>query len=156
MPIEKDEIDFLCKNTRLGKQIGSKEMKKQMDRKGAVKLTGEQALIFCRIRKLDDDFQRTERQRRLLNSMMQAMKKNPLRVFGLLNGEALSTIQTDMSQARMANLAITSPLFLGYDMEEFTVPVKGTWSYATKRGTSVITMNTSQNAEKLYKFIYEK
>ena len=154
VPITDKEADFLCKKTRLGKQIGREEMRRQMERDGAVKLNGEQALIFCRIRKLDDDFQRTQRQRRFLESLVKACKKNPLRLAGLMGG-ALSDVRTDMSQAQMANLVSMAPLLLGYAMEEFTVPAKGTWSYATKQGSSAITLNVQQNAEKLRSFIYE-
>jgi len=155
VPITDKEINFLCKNTRLGKQIGKEKMKQEMERKGVVKLTGEQALIFCRIRKLDDDFQRTQRQRRFLESLVWACKKNPLRLAGLL-GDTLSYVRTDMSRAQMANLACMAPLLPGYGMEEFTVPAKGTWSYATKQGMSAITLNVAENAAKLRKFIYEE
>ncbi|MCL2300459.1 MAG: LCP family protein [Firmicutes bacterium] len=148
------EINFLCKNTRLGQQIGKEKMQQDMEKKGTVKLTGEQALIFCRIRKLDSDFQRTARQQRFLESLISACKKNPLRLLGLM-GDTLTKVQTDMSRAQMANLAAMAPLLLGYGMEEFTVPAEGTWSYATKRGASAITLKEEQNAEKLRKFIYE-
>jgi len=154
VPITEKEINFLCKNTRLGKQIGKEKMEWEMERKGAVKLTGEQALIFCRIRKLDDDFQRTQRQRRFLDSLVSACKKNPLRLLGLM-GDTLSHVRSDMSRAQMANLAAMAPLLLGYGMEEHTVPAKGTWSDATRQGLYAITMNVAQNAEKLRAFIYE-
>jgi len=160
VPIEKNEIRFLCEKTRLGKQIGKAEMERQMkpDYSGAVKLTGEQALIFCRIRKLDSDFQRTARQQRFMDSLIQACKKNPLRLLGLL-GDTLTNVKTDMSQAQMANLAAMAPLLLGYTLDEstkFTVPAKGTWSDATKQGMSAITLNVQENAAKLRSFIYEQ
>ena len=155
VPVTDKEADFLCNTTRLGRQIGREEMRRQMDKNGAVKLTGEQALIFCRIRKLDDDFMRTQRQRRFLECLVKACKRNPLRLLGLM-GDALSCVRTDMTQAQMANLAAMAPLLLGYGMEEFNVPAKGTWSYATKQGTSAITLNVPENAAKLRKFIYEE
>jgi LCP family protein required for cell wall assembly len=154
VPIEKNEINFLCKKTRLGKQIGKEEMQRQMERKGVVKLTGEQALIFCRIRKLDSDFQRTARQRRFLDSLIQACKKNPLRLLGLM-GDVLPYVRTDMTQAQMANLAAMAPLLLGYDLAEHTVPAEHTYKDTTKQGMSVITLDVQENARRLRKFIYE-
>ena len=155
VPITDEEADFLCRTAGPFKQMGREKIREQMEKSGAVKLNGLEALVFCRIRKLDDDFHRTERQRKFMNSMVQACKKNPFRLFGLL-GDALSNVQTDMSQMEVANLAATAPLLLGYEIEEFTVPAQGTWSYATKNGASVITLETDKNAEKLWEFIYEE
>lgn len=148
------EIDFLCKETRLGRQIGKASMVDQMAKKGKVELTGEQALIFCRIRKLDDDFHRTQRQRRFINSLLDACKKNPLRLAGLF-GDALGYIETDMTQSKIASLALWAPFFLGYSIKECTIPANGTWSYTTKQGASVIRLDAQANAAKLREFIYE-
>ena len=148
------EADFLCKTAGPFKKIGREEIRRQMEKSGAVKLGGLEALVYCRIRKLDDDFQRTARQRKFINSLVTACKRNPLRLLGLLGG-ALSSVQTDMSQMQAANLAAMAPLLLGYGLEEFTVPAKGTWSYATKQGMSAITLDTKENAAKLREFIYE-
>ena len=148
------EADFLCKTAGPFKRMGREEIRKQMDKSGKVKLDGLQALVYCRIRKLDDDFMRTARQRKFMDSLVTACKRNPLRLLGLM-GDSLSNVKTDMSQAQMANLAAMAPLLLGYKMEEFTVPAKGTWSYATKQGMSAITLDTKENAAKLRQFIYE-
>jgi len=148
------EADFLCKTAGPFKRMGREEIRRQMDRSGAVKLDGLEALVYCRIRKLDDDFQRTARQRKFMESLVSACKRNPLRLLGL-TGSALSNVRTDMSQMQLANLAAMAPLLLGYQVEEFTVPAKGTWSYATKQGTSAIALDVQANAAKLRKFIYE-
>jgi LCP family protein required for cell wall assembly len=150
------EADYLCKTAGPFKRMGRDEIRRQMDKSGAVKLDGLEALVYCRIRKLDDDFQRTARQRKFMESLVRACKRNPLRLLGLTTGNALSSVQTDMSQMQLANLAAMAPLLLGYGVEEFTVPAKGTWSYATKQGTSAITLNVSENAAKLRNFIYEE
>jgi len=149
------EADFLCRTAGPFKRMGREEIRRQMDKNGAVKLDGLQALVYCRIRKLDDDFHRTARQRKFMNSLIQACKRNPLRLLGLLGGDALTNVKTDMSQIRLANLAAMAPLLMGYKMEEFSVPAKGTWSYATKQGMSAITLDTKANAAKLREFIYE-
>jgi len=166
--ITKNEAEWLYKTAgpfkKMGGKDGLEEMRRQMkdwekDESGAlkytVKLDGLQALVYCRIRKLDDDFMRTARQRKFMNSLVQACKRNPLRFLGLLGGDTLSNVKTDMSQMQLANLAAMAPLLLGYKMEEFRVPADKTWSYATKQGTSAITLDTKENAAKLRSFIYE-
>jgi len=149
------EADYLCKTAGPFKRMGREEIRRQMDKSGAVKLDGLEALVYCRIRKLDDDFQRTARQRKFMESLVRACKRNPLRLLGLVTGDALSSVETDMSQAQLANLAAMAPLLLGYSVEEFTVPAQGTWKYATKQGTSAITLDVQANAAKLRTFIYE-
>jgi len=156
VPITDREANFLCRTAGPFKKMGREEIRRQMDRNGAVKLNGLEALVFCRIRKLDDDFMRTQRQRIFMNSLIAACKRNPLRLLGLAGGDTLSHVQTDMNRVQLANLAAMAPLLLTYGMEEFTVPAKGTWSYATKQGMAAITLDTSANAAKLREFIYEK
>jgi len=131
------EADFLCKNTRLGKQIGRESMRQQMEQKGAVHLNGVQALIYCRIRKLDDDLQRTQRQRKTLESIMQKCKKDP-RLWLKAAQYVLPEIETDMNQFNLTNLAMGAPLYLTYTIAQHQVPSSGTFTYATINGASVI------------------
>ena len=166
VPITKAEAKWLYKTAgpfkKMGGKDGLEEMSRQMknwpenwekDKSCAVKLDGLQALVFCRIRKLDDDFQRTRRQRLLMERLLEACKSNPLRLLGLM-GDALSSVQTDMTQLEMANLAAIAPLLLFYDMEQFTVPAYGTWRYETKQGTAAISLDAAANAAQLKDFIY--
>jgi LCP family protein required for cell wall assembly len=154
VPVTDSEADFLCKKTRLGKQIGRTSMREQMQAFGAVRFTGEQALIYCRIRKLDDDFMRTQRQRKVLECIAAACQKNPLRAAGSLQ-KALAELETDMGQAALANLAASALLALQYQVEQHQVPAQGTWQYGTKKGASVILFNAEDNAALLREFIYE-
>ncbi|MCL2495260.1 MAG: LCP family protein [Oscillospiraceae bacterium] len=168
--ITRKEAEHLYKTAgpfkKMGGKDGLEEMRRQMrdwetnekdgELLGAVKLDGLQALVYCRIRKLDDDFMRTTRQRKFMNSLISACKRNPLRLLGLLGGDTLSSVKTDMSQLQLANLAAMAPLLLGYGVEEFRVPADHTWSYATKQGMSVIELKKEANAALLWAFIYEE
>jgi len=166
VPITEKEAKWLYKTAgpfkKMGGKDGLEEMRRQMKNwemgtNSAVKLDGLQALVFCRIRKLDDDFMRTQRQRIFFECLVKAIKKNPLRLLGLL-GDTLSAVQTDMTQAQLANLAALMPLLMTYTLDESTkrtVPFKGTYSNATKQGMSVITLDLPENARRLREFIYE-
>jgi LCP family protein required for cell wall assembly len=152
VPVTQREAQFLCNTTRLGKQIGLNSMVEQMQQKGSVDMTGEQALIYCRIRKLDDDFQRTQRQRKVLGAVLQKLKRNPLRMAAA--GKFLPYMQTDMSQGGLAALATAAPLYFSYDVEEYQVPAQGTWYYDNMGGASVIVLDLSANTKRLHDFIF--
>ncbi|MCL1951194.1 MAG: LCP family protein [Oscillospiraceae bacterium] len=166
VPITKKEAAWLYQTAGAFKRMegkdGLEEMRRQMQNwepntSGTVKLNGKQALVFCRIRKLDSDFMRTARQRIFMERLIQACKKNPLRLLGLMAGDTLSYLQTDMTRAQMANLAAMAPLLLGYDLAEHTVPDgEDTYKNSTRQGASVITLDVEENARRLRKFIYEE
>lgn len=64
VPITEKEADFMNRTTRV----------KGFESGESVQLTGEQALIYARIRKLDDEVERTRRQRELISSLINKVK----------------------------------------------------------------------------------
>ena len=153
VPITPEEAVFLCNTTRLGRQIGKEEMRRQMNEDGAVKMTGEQALIYSRIRKLDSDFKRTERQRKVFGIVAKKMFKNPFSLL-LKANTVLPHIKTDMGRLGVAGLTTALPVYLSFDIEQMHVPVDGSWQSANRNGASVITLDISQNTQALREFIY--
>ncbi|MDR2646737.1 MAG: LCP family protein [Oscillospiraceae bacterium] len=155
VPVTDKEADFLCKKTRLGKQIGRKSFSDQMENNGTVHFNGEQALIYCRIRALDDDFHRTQRQRKVMSKILEQIKgASPLQWIKIANG-VLPNIETDMSASTVANLAMLLPVYLNYEVLQHRVPEDGTWENATKSGAAVLVMDIAENADLLKEFIYE-
>ena len=75
---------------------------------GIQKLNGDQALAYARIRKLDadGDFSRTNRQRTVLNAMVEAYKGTKLTTVLSLVSEILPMITTDMSNGKILTLAL--------------------------------------------------
>jgi len=157
VPVTKKEAKFLCDTTRLGKQIGFEEMRRQMkdwvNDEGAVKMTGEQALIYSRIRKLDNDFNRTKRQRKVFGIIASKALRSPISLLFNIS-KALPYIKTDMSRMRLAALATAAPLFLALKIQEHYVPSDGSWQPANRGGASVITLDIARNTRELSDFIY--
>jgi len=153
VPITPEEAVFLCNTTRLGRQIGREEMRRQMNEDGAVKMNGEQALIYSRIRKLDNDFKRTERQRKVFGIAAAKMLKSPFSLL-LKANKVLPHIKTDMSRTGVAALTTALPVYLTFDIEQMHVPVDGSWQSATRNGAAVITLDISKNTQALREFIY--
>lgn len=121
---------------------------------GKYKLSGEQALAYCRIRKIDTDFVRTERQRTVMSAILNSAKhSNP---FTLLNMAYKSApyIETDLTKGELRSLVLSAVPCLGNDIKQAKVPFEGTWEYATISGNSVISINVDNNKQKLIDYIY--
>lgn len=121
---------------------------------GKYKLSGEQALAYCRIRKIDTDFVRTERQRTVMSAILDDAKHSD--PFTLLNMAYKSApyIETDLTKGELRSLVMSAVPCLGNDIKQAKVPFEGTWEYATISGNSVISINTDSNKEKLIDYIY--
>lgn len=70
-------------------------------RVGTNRLTGEQALVYARLREIDSDYQRSERQRTVLMALVNAYKdQKPAQMLDLLD-DIISLISTNMSNDQM-------------------------------------------------------
>lgn len=122
---------------------------------GTYTLTGEQALAYCRIRKIDTDFVRTKRQRTVMQSILKNVKhSNPFTLYKMAYNST-PYIQTDLKKSELKKIALCASICLG-DMVQEKVPFEHTWEYANKNGASVIAINTEKNKDKLIDFIYNK
>ncbi|MFR5875986.1 MAG: LCP family protein, partial [Eubacterium sp.] len=141
----------------------AKEVTNHKKRYGNVKLeagkqtlTGEQALAYCRIRKIDTDFMRTKRQRTVMQSIISGMKSSNLfSLYGMAYKSA-PYIETDLSKSQIKSLAVCAAACLSGKMVETRVPFEGTWEYANKNGASVIAINVDDNKKELIDYIYDK
>lgn len=139
----------------------AKEVTNHKKRYGNVKLeagkqtlTGDQALAYCRIRKIDSDFMRAKRQRTVMQSILSGVKSgNPFKLYKMARGCA-PYIETDLSKFQLKTLGVSAVACLSGDMVETRVPFDGTWEYATISGNSVIAINADKNKEKLIDYIY--
>ena len=125
---------------------------------GIQTLNGQQALAYSRIRTLDSDgdFSRTERQRKLLMSML-----NSYRDAGLLKilsaiADTLPLITTDLETKEI--LRLTAALFPMLDDPSIVsqrIPTDGSYSYSTIRGMDVLTADYEEIYKQLLNTIQE-
>jgi LCP family protein required for cell wall assembly len=153
VPITPAEINALVRDTRLGRQIGRASMEQQMRDNGVVRLTGEQALIYVRIRQRDTDMDRARRQRTMMNAVLSRVASNPLRLIPLLNN-ALPGIHTSITQFNAAMLALGAPLYAVQAMrlQEHQLPARVQSS--TRHGMFVFLVDIEENRRLLREFIY--
>lgn len=108
-------------------------------REGFCHLNGTQALTYTRIRKIDSDFQRTERQRKLLSSVFIKMKDCTLTELMSLVSEILPLMTTDMNDDVLLSFAANLAASLSeLEIENYGVPSQGNYKNATVNGMAVL------------------
>ena len=124
---------------------------------GTSHLTGGAALWYCRVRKIDSDFKRTERQRKVVSAVIDQVKKtNPVTTFNAVK-KVLPMITTDIGRGSLMSLGINAIVrYMHYDTFQAQVPAEGTWRSEHNSAGAVLAMDIDKNAEILKNFIYEK
>ena len=128
---------------------------------------GIQAVMYARLRKIDNDFGRTARQRKLMELLLEKVLDGGMSLTKLtdLLQACMPYVQTNMKASTLIDLAlgvlrsgITDKLSSGESLiEEHRVPMDGTYSYLDVDGASVINMGSKsfpKNVQALHEFIY--
>lgn len=114
---------------------------------GIQPMNGQQALAYSRIRNLDSDgdFSRTERQRKLLTSLLSSYQDAGLLKILSAIADTLPLISTDLSGKEVLHLAAKLfPLLDNPSIISQRVPVEGSYSYRTIRGMEVLVANPEE------------
>ena len=130
-----------------------------------VHLSGYQALWYSRIRKLDSDFMRTKRQRKVISAIMTGVKNRitPAGVFELVEiaGNVAPYIETTLSVNDFWSLMFSMVSCFSKnqgDTDKMLVseklPFDNTWSYSREWDGSSISINKKENKELLYELLY--
>ncbi|MGI6498436.1 MAG: LCP family protein [Oscillospiraceae bacterium] len=108
-------------------------------------LNGTQALAYARIRKLDDDFGRTARQRKILEAAFQKIKTfNFVDLLSLMD-VMLPSLSTDLSNDQILFLCVKcSPLLRSVELNSYYVPEHTEYHGAKIRGMSVLVPDLEQ------------
>lgn len=120
---------------------------------GLCTLSGEQALTYARIRKIDSDFQRTARQRKILDAVFEKAKAYTLPELAMFFGEILPVMSTDMTEEEITALALTlASSFTEIETESYTVPAEGTYKNVIIRDMAVLLPDLAE----IKKLIFEE
>ena len=119
-------------------------------------LNGKQALDFARMRGLDDDFHRTERQRRLLTRLAEKLQSASVQQLLDLVNEVLPHVSTDMSSTQMLGYAASAiQVYLsGAEIATGRIPAESMYSDAEIRGMQVLVPNLEKCQSYLSELIY--
>lgn len=139
-----DEIAYINHQARYNTEIAQIE-----SGAGMVHLNGTQALWYARDRGWDyegddfkvsgDDWDRTSRQRNLLQVLMKDMRSANIGQIISIVSQVGPMITTNLKKDEITFLATNALKYLKYDMEEVSVPFEGIWRYSwTEDGQSII------------------
>lgn len=109
--VTQKEAEFINRTTR------------QTVNSGIVTLNGDEALVYARIRKLDSDYKRTERQRKIISALInKANNKNVGELFEMVKKVA-PLIESDMSPLTVSGLMFKCGIpALGFVIEQMQMP----------------------------------
>lgn len=122
---------------------------------GNAQLCGVQALSYARIRKLDNDFGRTSRQRKLIGALLEkARRLNLLQLMSVFEkGMNALTYRTEKDPIQLVQMF--TGLKGGIDsMEELSLPSEGHYRYVDKNGVSAVGIDPRQVAQEWHDFVY--
>ncbi len=137
------EVDYLNRGTNWGLHVGVNA------------LSAEQLLRYSRIRMVGNaDYERTERQRRVVGVAINKLKEESLtRIFSLVD-KAMPVLTTDMSNADIISLATTvmakKPVIGG----NYRLPFGNTYTNEIIRGMMVLVPDLKANSEKIQEYLY--
>ena len=117
-------------------------------------LDGAAALRYCRLRRIDDNWHRVERQRNAVQAVIN--KGKSLRLAGIkkLADVAMPLIDTNLTKLQMASLVFASPKFVGIQAEQMTVPDRNRiWTYNGAEG-AVTGCDHGYESERIRQFLY--
>ena len=133
--LTQEEVDYLNMPTNKG---------------GTVTLNGNQALTYARIRKLDSDFGRTNRQRNVVTACIEKVKKMSISQINDMLEKFLPRVTTNLTEKDILTLLLMAVKRKDYSIESMAIPVTGTWQYATIQGKAVIQIDFAANAKAWY------
>lgn len=124
---------------------------------GVQVLNGRQALGYSRLRSVGYcDFDRTARQRRVLEQVYNKVKGlNLIQLNDLLN-KILPGITTNLSEGEILYQILSLPKYFKYDIDQWSIPEKTSYKDMRIRGMSVLGIDFKENINKLQKKILSK
>lgn len=123
---------------------------------GTYHLSGFQALEYARIRKIDSDFQRAERQRKVINQLIK--KAGTMSYTQLINAvySALPYLDTNMSSDEFLGFAANAVKYTSYTIDmNYSIPSSGTYKGTYINGGSGLQLlDPRQTVTDLHKHLY--
>ena len=123
----------------------------------SVHLVGKQALAYARIRHIGNaDFERTERQRRVVDLVMDKLKKFSPITLKNLSTKVLPDVTTNMTTGELYLLSLRGPMILGYDRVPLQIPAEGTYYGESTPSGDALIVDFDSNYETLKNTVYSK
>lgn len=114
-------------------------------------LDGVQAVAYCRLRKMDTDFQRTQRQRAVISQCLEKAKKSDLRVINTVIGVCLPQVAHSFKLDDLLNMGKNINRYYLGDTTGFPFDLK---TQNIGKLDCVVPVTLSSNVVKLHQFLF--
>lgn len=125
---------------------------------GPCQMNGDRALAYMRIRKIDSDFGRTARQRRVIETLAsKIIKEKSLSEIYDLTNFAFGLVKTNISITELTSAVAdvaTGALRNGLNISSQHVPYSDAFTYKYYNGMAIISFDIDDAARRVNKFIY--
>ena len=123
-------------------------------KEGPAMLNGAQALEYCRIRNLDNNFGRNERQRKFLEAVVKkVLSENSMDQLMELVEAGMSMVTTNMTTSDLFTILFTVVPNM-QEMQMYSCPAQGEYHYEVIREASVVVADLQKARTSLHAFIY--
>ena len=125
---------------------------------GPNKFNGDRTLAYMRIRKIDSDFKRTERQRKVIETLARKIisEKSLSEIYDLTNF-AFGLVKTNISLSELTSVignVASDAVQNGLDMESHHVPFSDAYTYKYYNGMAIVSFDINDAARRVNKIIY--
>ncbi len=137
---------------------GSVKVPVRIEAGESVLLDGEQALWYSRIRYLDNDFKRTERQRKVISAIVDKASTMSLPKLYSLAEAIVPLVKTNMPSKQILSLGLAAwkNKMYEYPIVQHQIPADGTWYDKNVSGVGAsLVMDMEKNQELLHSFLLE-
>jgi LCP family protein required for cell wall assembly len=148
MPIMNTYIQELNNLTGLEEKIGI------LVKAGIQHLDGKQALSYIRNRYSGTDFERTKKQRAVLQEIFQKIKRLNIKELKELLNLMLPKVTTNLTEGEIFSMILGLPVYAKYDVEQWGIPTHDSYSFLRIRGMEVLGIDFEKNIEEIQKKIY--
>jgi LCP family protein required for cell wall assembly len=142
-----EKIDDVVKYTN--------ENKSYVTNSGNQTLNGQQAVAYGRVRTVGNhDFERTERQRNMLDSLFNKLKDTSPLKYPSMVSSITPYLETSMNNGAMMSMANKIVSYGKNGIDETRLPIDGTWWEDTSEVVYYLRWDKEKNLNHLHNFIY--
>lgn len=157
MEVAKDELEPVNLNIRtINEQIGDKTDADLLLKEGTILLNGKQALAYSRNwYSKKGKFIGPGKQKDVVLSIFNKIKKLSFGEINSFLNTILPQITTNLSENQIMELILMLPVYSSYDMEQWSIPVPGTYNKIKKDGSTMLELDLESNIDAIHKKLYD-
>lgn len=122
---------------------------------GSNHLDGAAACYYARLRGVDDDWHRVQRQRTAILAVVEKLKGSSFTTLNELCDQVLPMIMTNLTKIEIAELILYSPNFLASEFDQMTIPIENSYGGMTvMSGSGGWALDYEKNNAVLHEFLY--